>query len=89
MQKTKSTKDKNVILVTYKDDADGKGYNESRSYDGHFAGTQILRTIVGICNDTLFEHKYNVEATLTAADLVNLKEVIEALLQKGETKNAN
>jgi putative Mn2+ efflux pump MntP len=82
-------KKEDVINVIYKVDENQKGYNEVRNYDGSFGKVQLLRTLIGLYNDVVLNHKYSVEHIISTQDLIYLGSVIVRLLEKGETKNAN
>jgi len=82
-------KKQDVIKVTYGLEHSGNGYKETRSYDGSFGEKQLLRTLIGLYNDVVLGHKYNVEETISDDDLKLIGEVIVKLLGKGEIKNAN
>lgn len=78
-----------VINVIYKVDENQKGYNEVRNYDGSFGKLQLLRTLMGLYNDVVLNHKYSVEHIINNQDLIKLGSMIERLLEQGEIKNAN
>jgi hypothetical protein len=80
------SKDVSKITVTY--DITDDGYGEQRQYDGTFGRLQLMRTLVGLYNDVMLGHSYQVES-VDLNDLTLLGDKIEKLLKQGERKNAN
>lgn len=70
-----------IVNITYKMDEDGKGYTESRSYDGSFSKTQVLRTIVAMYSDMVLHHQHELPSD---EELHKIADIIEQGLKKSE-----
>lgn len=73
-------KKEDIINITYQTDNDGKGYKESRKYDGSFSKTQVLRTIISMYSDMVLNHQHELPSD---EELHKIADIIENGLKKG------